>query len=96
VKEPTDMYDLHLKILSFKRKQIQTKIVGLINELDWIQIQHKNGSTNPIETRVWDTIVKRNFYSIESTLLQTKYPGFYWPSVFLIPYIKIWHDNIKE
>jgi hypothetical protein len=78
VKEPTDMYDLHLKILSFKRKQIQTKIVGLINELDWIQIQNKNGSTNPIETLVWDTIVKRNFYSIESTLLQTKYPGSYW------------------
>ena len=69
------MYDLHLKILSFKRKIIQTDIVGLMNELEWIEIQEKNGSVNPIETGIWDTILKRSFYSSESTLLQTKYPG---------------------
>ena len=69
------MYDLHLKILSFKRKIIQTDIVGLMNELEWIEIQGKNGSVNPIETGIWDTILKRSFYSSESTLLQTKYPG---------------------
>ena len=69
------MYDLHLKILSFKRKIIQTDIVGLMSELEWIEIQEKNGSVNPIETGIWVTILKRSFYSSESTLLQTKYPG---------------------
>ena len=75
VKESTDMYDLHSKILAFKRKQIQTNIVGLMNELDLIQIQNNNGSINQVETRIWDTIVGRIYYSIDSTLLQTKYPG---------------------
>ncbi len=69
------MYELHSKILAFKRKQIQTHIVGLMNELDLIRIQNNNGSVNPLETRIWDTIVGRIYYSIDSTLLQTKYPG---------------------
>ncbi len=78
VKESTDMYDLHSKILAYKRKQIQTKIVGLLNELDLIHIQNTNGSINPLETRIWDTIVGRIYFSIDSTLLQTKYPGSFW------------------
>ena len=73
MKDPTDMYDLHVKILSFKRKQIQTRIVGLMNELE--RIQSKNESIDPMETGLWDAIVRRNYYGIKSTLSQSKYPS---------------------
>ena len=66
------MLELHIKILSFRRKQLQTRLVGLMNDLESVG----NGSgIRPLVTGTWDTIVRRNFYSIESTLLQSKYPG---------------------
>jgi hypothetical protein len=50
-------------------------MVGITDELDMIRFQSGNGSADAAATGIWETIVRRNFHSLEAFQLLSKYPG---------------------